>query len=265
MIRMKKLPEFFEYVKSAKHAIGEIKVPNYEQHFQNLENFDPSLGFLDRNVFIVDFRINKFLYLSPNTSSVIGHDQAECLKMGPMGIMELMHPIDVGIITTKFFVEGHELIKQIKSLDISRIKVSYSYRLTQKDGTYKTLLQQFSHLMLDEDYNPLVIMGTNSDLSDIHTKPELFGRIHQLNAKGKWDKLYERFYSLVDVVEDYNLTPKEYEIIKFVHKGLSSKEIANMTNRSEETIKSQRKSILAKTNCQTMTDVIVLSLRNGWI
>lgn len=262
---MKKLPEFFEYVKSAKSAIGEIAVPDYEKHFENLENFDPSLGFLDRNVYIIDFRINKFLYISPNTPSIIGYSLNEISKIGPMGIMELFHPLDANIITTKFFVEGHEFIKKIKDLDISKIKISYSYRLLQKDGSYKVLLQQFSHLMLDEELNPLVIMGTNSDLSDIHTKPELFCRIHQLNAKGKWDKVYERIYSLVDITEEYNLTPKELEIIKFVHKGLSSKEIANLTQRSEETIKSQRKSILAKTNCQTMTDVIVLAVRNAWV
>ena len=175
---MKKLPEFFEYVKSAKNSIGEITVPDYEKHFENLENFDPNLVFLDRNVFIIDFRISKFLYLSPNTNSVIGYDQMECLKMGPMGVMELMHPLDASIITSKFFVEGHDFIKQIKRLDIGKIKVSYCYRLLQKDRTYKTLQQQFSHLMLDEDFNPLVIMGTNSDITDIHTKPELFGRIH---------------------------------------------------------------------------------------
>lgn len=262
---MKKLPEFFEYVKSARNAIGEIAVPNYEKHFENLENFDPSLGFLDRNVFIIDFRTSEFLYLSPNTNSILGYNQAECKKMGPMKIMELMHPTDANIITSKFFVEGHEFIKKIKDLDISKVKVSYSYRLLQKDNTYRVLLQQFSHLMLDEDYNPLVILGTTSDLTDIHTKPELFCRIHQQNSKGKWDKVYERIYSLVDVIDDYNLTPKELEILKFVHKGLSSKEIANLTQRSEETIKSQRKSILAKTNCQTMTDAVLLAVKNAWV
>lgn len=262
---MKRLPDFYEYVRSARHAIGEITVPDYEKHFENLENIDSSLGFLDRIVYILDFRTSEFLYLSPNANAILGYSHEECMKMGPMRFMELFHPLDANIITTQFFIEGHSFIKEIKNLDISKVKVSYSYRLLQKDNSYKVLLQQFSHLMVDEEYNPLVIMGTTSDITEIHTKPELFGRVHQQNAKGRWEKVYERFYSLVDIVEDYNLTPKELEIIKFVHKGLSSKEIANVTSRSEETIKSQRKSILAKTNCQTMTDVIVLAVKNGWV
>lgn len=262
---MQKLPGFIDYVQSAKDAIGSIAISGYEKYFEELENFNPSLNYLNQTLFIIDFRTNKFIYLSPNTDDIQGYDKDEFMELGPLKYIELFHPVDASIITTKFFVEGHEFIKQIKNLDISKVKVSYNYRLLQKDGSYKTLLQQFSHLMLDEDMNPLIIMGTTSDITEIHTKPELFCRIHCQNLKGKWDKVYERFYSLTEVIDDFGLTPKELEIIKFVHRGMSSKEIANVTNRSEETIKSQRKSIVAKTKCQTMTDVVVLASKNGWV
>lgn len=257
--------DFYEYVKSAKNAVGEIAVPDYEKHFNNLEQLDSDLMLLDRMLFVIDFRVGQFAYISPNSHLINGYTQKECMDMGPMKLMEYFHPMDANIIATRFFTEGHEFIKQIKDLDISRVKVMYSFRMLQKDGRYKVLLQQFSHLMMDEEYNPLIIMGTTTDLTEIHTKPELFGRIHYLNAKGKWDKVYERIYSLNETVESFSLTPKELEIIKFVHKGLSSKEIANITNRSEETIRSQRKSILSKLKCQSMTDVVVLAAKNGWV
>lgn len=262
---MEKIQDFYGYVRAAKGAVGQIVVSNYDKYFNDLEHLDSELVLLDRVLFIIDFRINQFLYLSPNSHQINGYTQAECLEMGPVKYVELFHPLDASIITAGFFVEGHQFIKKIKNLDFSKVKISYSYRLLQKDGTYKVLFQQFSQLMVDEENNPLVIMGTTTDLTEIHTRPELFCRIHYQNAKGKWDKIYERIYSLTDPVEAFNLTPKELEIIRFVHRGLSSKEIANITNRSEETVRSQRKSILAKLKCQSMTDVVVLATKNGWV
>lgn len=262
---MKKVSQLFEYVKSAKDAFGEIAVEDYEKHFEHAHALAPGLSYLSQALFIIDFRTQKFTYLSPNVQEILGYSLQESKEMGPMNFIELYHPLDAHIITHKFFVEGHEFIKAIPNLDISKVKVSFCYRLMQKDGSFKIVHQQFWHLMVDEEYNPLVIMGSSSDISDFHTKPELFCRIYSQNAKGKWNNVYERIYSLVEEIDDYGLTPKEFEIIKFVQRGLSSKEIANLTNRSEETIKSQRKSIVSKTGCQNMTEVIVLAFKNNWV
>jgi|GEM_PF-2810142 len=257
--------DFISYVKTAKSLMAVVSLPNYEDYFAKIDSFNPSLGYLDQVLFVIDFRIAQFVYLSPNVFDIEGYSYKELIEMGPIKYMELIHPIESDLIVNKLFPEGSAFVKTIKDFDQSKLKISYNFRLKQKDGSYKTLLQQFSHLLYDEDINPIVIMGTISDISDIHTKPEMFCRMHYQNAKGKWEKIFERFYSLEQGLEDYNLTQKEIEIIKFVYKGLSSKEIANLTQRSEETIKSQRKSILAKTKCQTMTDVIVLASKNGWV
>lgn len=262
---MAKLGHLFDYIKSAKNAVNHLAVPNYERYFEDLETINPTFNVLDYSMYVIDFRLNKYLYLSPNCNEILGYTDEESINMGPISFMELFHPLDANIIFTQFFPEGHEYIKQIKNLDLTKVKVSYSFRLLQKNGQYKTMINQFSHMLLDEELNPIVIMGTSSDITDIYTKPECFCRIHQQNTKGKWEKVYERLYDLSEQTDDFGLTPKELEIIKFVHKGLSSKEIASCTNRSEETIKTQRKSILAKTKSQTMTDVIVLASKNGWV
>ncbi len=256
---------FISYIKAAKSLTAVNYLPNFQDYLAKIDSFKPLLGYLDQVLFVIDFRVAQFVYLSPNVFDVEGYSHQECMDMGPINYMNLIDPLDSDLIINKIFPEGSTFVKTIKDFDQSKLKISYNFRLRQKDGSYKMLLQQFSHLLYDEDLNPLVIMGTISDITEIHTKPEMFCRMHYQNTKGKWEKIFERFYSLDDEFLDYNLTPKEIEIIKFVYKGLSSKEIANLTQRSEETIKSQRKSILAKTNCKTMTDVIVLAGKNGWV
>jgi DNA-binding CsgD family transcriptional regulator len=256
---------FIDYLKAAKTMVAAVSVPNFEAYFENLKAYDTNIGYSDQVLFVLDFRTAQFIYLSPNIVDFGGYSHEECIRMGPIGYMELYHVIDADLVMNKIFPLGVEFVKTIKDYDQAKLKISYNYRLKQKDGSYKMLLQQFSHLMSDEDLNPLVIMGTTTDISEIHSKPEMFCRMHYKNNKGKWEKIFERFYPLTEKMDEYGLTPKEIEIIKFVHKGLSSKEIANLTQRSEETIKSQRKSILSKTGCQTMTDVVVLATKHDWL
>lgn len=258
--------DFITYLRTAKALIASTIAPSYKNLPENIEYISPVLSNLEQMLYVFDLENNKFTYLSDNSLNIMGYPAEELYKIGPEKFMEMWHEKDFEIIVNTVFSEGLDLIKKQNDSDISKHKIAFTYRLKQKDGSYRTLLNQFSHVLEDENRNPLVLMGTTSNISEIQSKPELFCRVTYQNAKGKWEKIYERFFSLEDEAsKDYGLTPKEYEIIRFIHQGLSSKEIANRTNRSTETIKSQRKSILSKTGCASMIDVIVLANKNGWL
>jgi DNA-binding CsgD family transcriptional regulator len=257
--------DFLSFFKDAKYRSELESIPNIDQHFLNLQTHNPLLDFMSQVLFVVDFRTAQYLYLSPNCLSVVGYTTEECYKLGPLKYMDLFHPKDYQNVIYHVFPEGQKLCCQLPADEIFNLRISYNFRLVQKNGTYKTLVMDFNQLMIDEEYFPLVIMGTLTDITEVQQKHEMFCRIQLRKRNGKWEKLMERFYQSTDQEEDFGLTPKEMEIIRFVYNGLSSKEIANRTQRSTETIKSQRKSILTKTGCQRMTDVIVLAGKNGWV
>lgn len=261
----KQHPDFITYLKAAKSKIVHEKVPDLDAFFSNLNSFNPLLNHLDNVLYIIDFRNGEFKYIGPNSKYVQGYEAEEMMRYGPLRVIEeLFHPVDAEIIVTQMFPEGNSVYLNTPGLDFAKSKISYSYRLKQKDGSYKMLLQQFTIMMVDEEKNPLMIMGTISNINDIHTKNELFCRVHTMNASNKWKKIFERIYPLNSETE-IDLSPKEIEIIKFINKGLTTKEIAQLTNRSVETIKTQRKKILAKTGCQSMNEVIAMANRNGWV
>jgi DNA-binding NarL/FixJ family response regulator len=66
-------------------------------------------------------------------------------------------------------------------------------------------------------------------------------------------------------IQDKELNGIEKEILYSMQKGLSSNEIASLFNCTKETINKHRQSILQKTNCSTMFDVISLGTKKGWI
>lgn len=61
------------------------------------------------------------------------------------------------------------------------------------------------------------------------------------------------------------LSPREMEILQFVVRGLSNKEIASELNISHQTVKNHMTAILKKLNVQDRTQAAVTALRCGWV
>jgi DNA-binding NarL/FixJ family response regulator len=61
------------------------------------------------------------------------------------------------------------------------------------------------------------------------------------------------------------LSPREMEILQFVVRGLSNKEIATELRISHQTVKNHMTSILKKLNVQDRTQAAVTALRSGWV
>lgn len=255
-----------EYINEAKTFLESEKIPGFEKYLEAIYNENPVFGHLDSVLFIADLRLNKIVYVSSNAKDIEGYEADELTRLSATEYMEMMHPNDSDMVVNRVFVDGMSFTADHPEIPFDKFKVSFNYRLKQKDGTYKMLMQQFSYMMVDKDNNPLMLMGTVSDISDFYNKNEIFCRIIKQNHKGKWEKVFERFYKTEDDVhQDIPLSPKEIELIRFIEKGLTSKEIAHLTNRSIETVNSQRKNILKKIRCKSMTEAVVMAKNKGWI
>jgi DNA-binding NarL/FixJ family response regulator len=61
------------------------------------------------------------------------------------------------------------------------------------------------------------------------------------------------------------LSPREIEILGFVSRGLSNKEIAAALGISDQTVKNNITSILRKLHVNDRTQAVIYALRHGWI
>ena len=62
-----------------------------------------------------------------------------------------------------------------------------------------------------------------------------------------------------------NITEKEMEVLKYMSKGLSSKQIADKLNKSIHTINNQRKNMLHKTNTDNLFQLLAYAIKNDFI
>jgi DNA-binding NarL/FixJ family response regulator len=61
------------------------------------------------------------------------------------------------------------------------------------------------------------------------------------------------------------LSPREMEILQFVTRGLSNKEIASKLGISHQTVKNHMTAILHKLDVEDRTQAAVYALRHGWV
>jgi len=73
-----------------------------------------------------------------------------------------------------------------------------------------------------------------------------------------------RSYS--DVAEPFQpLSSREMEVLTFITKGLSNKEIANLLGISHQTVKNHVTAVLRKLNVEDRTQAAIYALRRGWV
>ncbi len=65
--------------------------------------------------------------------------------------------------------------------------------------------------------------------------------------------------------EPTNLSPREYEVLKFITKGFKTHQIADELHVSVHTINSHRKNILKKLNLKSPAELIVYALESGLV
>ena len=77
-----------------------------------------------------------------------------------------------------------------------------------------------------------------------------------LEADGDWNDLDEKFVPL---------SAREMEILQYVARGFSNKEIAHTLNISRQTVKNHMTAILRKLMVDDRTQATLYALRMGWI
>ena len=61
------------------------------------------------------------------------------------------------------------------------------------------------------------------------------------------------------------LSPREMQILQYVTRGLSNKEIASTLGISHQTVKNHMTAILHKLDVEDRTQAAVYALRHGWV
>lgn len=152
--------------------------------------------------------------------------------------------------------------KQLPLEKLMKYKSRYNYRLKKNKGDYVHILQQSVTIEADEEgkiIRNLIIHTDISEISDFRNMKLSF--IGLENEPSFHDvKLQKKFSASKEV-----FSQRELEILKLVVQGMNSNAIAEHVCRSVHTIRNHRKNILEKSGCRNVQELLVKSVREGWV
>ena len=213
--------------------------------------------------YVFDFTTFSFLYMHPTIEALLGIKPGEATLDGMLG---RLHPDDLDYIrnfeafASQFF---HRLGKAERMM---RYKVSYSFRIRDKNDQYRLLLHQARVFTLDEERKITSSFAVHADISHLMDVPNQKLSLIDLDGEQSYLGLdIAGGLPNLDVLLDNPLTKREVEIVRCLAEGNSDREISELLFIAQNTVRTHRNNIRKKLDCKNTAQLVALCIRNGLI
>lgn len=176
-------------------------------------------------------------------------------------IFDSTHPDDVKALAS-YETEIHDFfIGDV--LNRQSYKALYAFRFRKSNGQYINVLRQMFFFLSKDNPNYYYRVGIMSDITDITGKlsdADSFLKIINIHS----GQVFSEKIDLDKKVNPCPLSKREKEIVYYINLGFSSKDIADKLFMSYETVKTHRKNIYKKLDCNTDVQLIKTCLFYQW-
>lgn len=205
-------------------------------------------------VLVFDCYTNKFVFVSDNIPKLYGLDSRRLFIHGHQPVIEVIHPddIDYGLLVKK---KIYSILRSFSNEEKRNYKAIHEMRIRNIRGEYIRIIEQEQVLELDKSGN-IWLMLSVIDVDASHESE--ITKSHLYNFKtGE-----QIFIDLSDTLDE-PLTNRELEVLRFMKKGLLSKEIAETLKVSINTVNSHRQNILQKLKANNSIEAVTFAQRLG--
>ncbi len=196
-------------------------------------------------------------FVHPNVQEMTGYQPKE---FGLSLVLEKIHPDDLPY----YFHYEQSAVRFFSALPpefILSYKFSYDYQLKTRNGNYKRFLQQIVPLGYFAEGGARTL-GIFTDLT--HLNIQGIPKLSFIGMNGA-PSYYNVHLQDEFLLSQQLFTKKEREILELVILGFTSDAIAKRLGRSIFTIRNHRKNILEKSGCGNIQELLVKSVREGWV
>ncbi len=206
---------------------------------------------------IFNTRTTEMEYVSPNIEKVLGYAPEDFhLQV----VMDSIHADDLPYYY-HYELSAVRFFSGLPEDQFLKYKFAYDYRLKTKEGSYKRVQQQIIPIYYFPE-GGVRTLGIFTDLS--HLNIQGIPKLSFIGMQGA-----PSYYN-VHLKDDFHLsshvfTKKELEILRYVVQGTKSEDIAKRLSKSIFTVRAHRKNILRKSGCGSVQELLVKSIREGWV
>ena len=246
-------------------TIQESKRFKIPEHFKRMANLmAPGKSYY----YIANFHTLELELVSDSVEDFIG-EKASYASMDKL--LALALPSDIESIHNKEKVIRSFFTDYLRPSEILDYKVAYIYNNKTYDEKERVMLHQATALTKSDRGQFIHVFSIHSDISHLSVKSTEDVSFININggpsfynvdtSKGEFNpKKLQKSTSFKK-----NLTEREIEIVKELALGKSVKEIASGLNLSSHTVKTHKKNILRKVDCNNSTHLVAICLAEGLI
>jgi DNA-binding CsgD family transcriptional regulator len=234
-------------------------------HFQppktNISRFAPT-------TFLLDYSTKQYIYVSESCFDMFGYTATYFLETGLVEFLSKWHEADFAVLNTKVFSDNMVFLKKLSAEDYKDHIFSYNYRVQNPKGDYITILQRFSYIPGANDSKPSGMIGVAFDISHYKTDTSIVHTIEKavLFNDGVVNELvFKKVHPVYEMGKIQSLGRREIEVLRFISLGFSSKQIADKTTLSINTVNNHRRNMLAKIGCKSSSELINYGIKHGLI
>ena len=205
-------------------------------------------------VLVFDCYTNKFVFVSDNIPKLYGLDSRRLFIHGHQPVIEVIHPddIDYGLLVRK---KIYSILRSFSDAEKMNYKAIHEMRIRNMRGEYIRIIEQEQVLELDKSGN-IWLMLSVIDVDASHESEIIKSHLYNFKT-GE-----QIFIDLSDTLDE-PLTNRELEVLRFMKKGLLSKEIAEALKVSINTVNSHRQNILQKLKANNSIEAVNFAQRLG--
>lgn len=209
------------------------------------------LSKVNRNcTFVVDVFKCRYAYASPNFVDLLGYDKHKIATLERQGVYleSRIHPDDREHLAA-LQIKLSQFIYNLPAEERNDYSNIYSFRILNAKQQYVRVNSKHQVLEQDRNGKAWLIIG-NMDISPDQKETDKIG-CTVLNLKNG-----EMSSPILSLTPPANLTNREMEILRLIHKGLLSKEIAERLCISIHTVNIHRQNLLRKLGVQNSIEAI---------
>lgn len=247
------------------NSIKESKKFDVPAHFKRMAGLmAPGKSFY----YVANFHTLELELVSDSVESFIG-EKATFATMDKL--LALALPEEIEKIHKKEQVIQSFFIDHLDPKEMLNYKISYTYKNKTYDGKERVMLHQATVLTLNDQGQFIHVFSIHSDISHLCVKSSDDVSFINLSdgpsyynvdtSEGKFNP--DQLKKSPDLKEV--LTSRELEVIKELAIGKPVKSIADHLNVSEHTVKTHKKNIFRKVDCNNATHLVTMCLAEGLI
>jgi len=252
---MADIDDFFSFV----NRVREVSQEDQKQATNYLQSIDAFARTTYKSLYVIDYELKGFDYVSENPLFLCGNTSDEVKKMGYAFYFKYVLESDLELLL-KINTIGFNFYEKVPIDERKDYTISYDFHLVNKTGEKTLINQKMTPLFMTAEgklWKAMAIVSLSSENKS--------GNVKVTNKKNNKIYLYDFDGDFWKETKLVKLTNREKEILKHSTRGFTINEIAEEIFVSPDTVKFHRKKLFEKLEVSNITEAISFVTNNRLI